>query len=134
MNNIYESPKSEVTVKLPKGPRPIGIVVISGLFLLFFAATSILAFMEEDGEWEIVTLCSIFLVFFLRGIYFGVEKSRSTGVFLGFFIAALNFFGFYEKSAEFESIQSVLYIAEGSLAVFSAIYLINLKGSQFFNE
>lgn len=134
MNNIYESPKAELRATPPKGPRPIGIAVISGLFLFFAAATSVLAFIEEDGEWEIVTVCSIFLAYFLRGVYFGIEKSRSTGVFLGFLIAALNFFGLYEESAEFGGIQRVLFIAEGLFAVIAAIYLIKLKGSPFFNE
>ena len=134
MSNIYDPPKSEVFETQPKGPRPTGIAVISVLFILFSLASTLIAYIEVDGEWEIVLGSSLVLIFLLRGVFIGKDNVRKTGVFIGFFIAAMDFFGFYEESFSYADIQSAMYVAEGLFAAIAATYLLKIKGNPFFNE
>lgn len=134
MSNVDKSPKSELGEIDPKEPRPLGVLLVCVLFVLFSIASILIAYIEKDGQWEIVLGCSLFLIFLLRGVFLGQEKGRKIGVFLGFFIAVLNFLELYEVSEAFADLQRTLFIAEGLFGALAAIYLIKLKDSSFFNE
>lgn len=133
MNNPYAPPNANLEMTEPSAPRPMGIKLLAILFVLFSVATTVLAYVDDrDGEWIIVFACSLVLIVLLRGVFLGREKDRKVGVFIGFFIAFLNIWGFYEPSASHVEIQRLLYASESVYAIVGALYLVKMKGSKFF--
>jgi hypothetical protein len=133
MESPYAPPKANLEQQQARPPRPAGIIVIAALFIFFSVATTVLAFLgDQGGEWYIVLGCSVVLVALLRGVFYGRERDRKTGVFIGFFIAFLNLLGGYEPSEPVSDLKSIINIAEAIYALGAAAYLIWMKKSAFF--
>ena len=135
MSNPYEPPKSNTETIPPDHPRPAGITLIAWLFVAFATASTALAYIDDqEGEWVIVLICSILLIYWFRNIVHGYESERKIGVLFGVLIAALNFFGFYEVSTNYEEIERLFYLAEGAYGLSASIYLMKMKDAPFFNK
>lgn len=85
MNNPYQPPKSDTEAITSDPPRPIGVTLIAWLFVSFAIASTTLAYIDDqEGEWLIVLICSLLLIYLFRNIVHGYESERKMGSFLGF--------------------------------------------------
>ena len=75
---------------------------------------------------------SALLMFLFRRLWFGEERERKIGAFLGFFIAAINFLAVPDAPLREWPAEEYLGLLEGLYALCAALYLMHAKRNPFF--
>lgn len=114
--------------------RPIGVVVVVALFFLFSAIGTAFQ-MAQGGMWWIgyVAFTALFAYWF-RKLWWGDNRERKIGVFVGFMIAAFSYVGSPEGPVESWPADELASLADGCYFFFASCYLIYARKNPFFED
>lgn len=136
MSNLNAPPKTPtISVEFTReksAMRPLGVVVVVVLFFVFSAISAALLMREGDYWWIVNAAITVLLAYWFRKLWWGDDQERKIAVFLGFFIAALSWFGSPDGSVENWSAMELSVLAEGCYFFLAASYLIYARKSPFF--
>jgi hypothetical protein len=133
MQDITDKQKISVAYKSEKSAmRPLGVVVVVVLFFVFSVVGAALMMLEGDSWWIVNLAITALLAYWFRKLWWGDDQERKIAVFLGFFIAALSWFGSPDSSVENWSAMELAVLAEGCYFLLAASYLIYMRKSPFF--
>ncbi len=112
--------------------RPLGLVIVVGLFFAFAVADVAAHVVRGSMWWTVSASMSALLVFLFRKLWFGDERERKIGVFFGFFVAALSFLVMSDAPLREWPAEEFLGPIEGLYAICAALYLMYAKRNPFF--
>lgn len=143
MSNPYSPPKaplddpnapvySEEYKREKRALRPIGVVLVVVFFFVFSAAGATLLLIDGDPWWVVNVTLTGLLTYLFRKLWWGDDWERKIAVFVGFFIAALSWFGSPDGSLQSWSASDLIGLAESCYCFLASCYLIHARSSPFF--
>jgi hypothetical protein len=144
MSNPYSPPKapldnthdeivySEEYIREKSALRPLGVVLVVVFFFVFSAIGTTLLLIDRDLWWIAYMAATGLLTYLFRKLWWGDERERKIAVFVGFFVAAISWFGFPDGSPQSWSASELIGLAEGCYFLLASCYLIYARKSPFF--
>ncbi len=114
--------------------RPIGLVVLVGLFGVVSLGRTVVELAEGGFWWMLHIAISVGILYAYRGLWSGNEAIRKSAVWLCLLLALMIIvFGVAEPSVHFFSALGIANVLESVFFLFAGAYLVKASDHPFFS-